>query len=148
RYLARKYGFLPADLKQAALQEQVHDLMADVGSLLVSHIQSKSEEDKAEFFTKFEVLLETLIKIQTKLLKDNGSTGRHFGDSLSYADIISYGFYMNLMVNVARFKADIADVIRPKLTSELVKLFTAVESDPLVKNHKSRGGSLAAVASA
>ncbi|KAJ2354187.1 hypothetical protein GGF43_003309, partial [Coemansia sp. RSA 2618] len=109
RYLARKYGFLPADLKQAALQEQVRDLMSDVKTLFFGSVRCRSEEDKTEFFAKFEDLLETLIKVQSKLLKDNGNTGRHFGDSLSYADIISYGFYMNLMVHLARFKADVAD---------------------------------------
>ncbi|KAJ2131801.1 hypothetical protein IW136_005222, partial [Coemansia sp. RSA 678] len=90
----------------------------------------------------------TLIKVQTKLLKDNGSTGRMFGDKLSYADIVTYGFYMTTMVSFAKFRAEIVDIIKPKLTPELVKLISVVESDPLVKKHKSRGGSLAAVVSA
>ncbi|KAJ2666455.1 hypothetical protein IW148_000943 [Coemansia sp. RSA 1199] len=148
RYLARTYGFLPADLKQAALQEQIRDLMSDVGNLITGYVHCKNEEDKAEFQTKFEGLLETLIKVQTKLLKDNGNTGRMFGDKLSYADIIAYGFYMNLLVSLIKFKADIVDDVKPKLTPEIVKLISTVETDPLVEKHKSRGGSLVAVVSA
>ncbi|KAJ2123829.1 hypothetical protein IW147_002258 [Coemansia sp. RSA 720] len=148
RYLARTYGFLPADLKQAALQEQLRDLMSDVIALFTSQVQCKNEEDKAEFQTKFDGLLETLINIQTKLLKDNNNTGRLFGNKLSYADIVTYGFYMTMLVSFAGFKADIIDIIKPKLTPEIVKLISVVESDPLVVKHKSRGGSLAAIVSA
>ncbi|KAJ2470796.1 hypothetical protein IWW56_006459, partial [Coemansia sp. RSA 2131] len=148
RYLARTYGFLPADLKQVALQEQLRDLTTDVSNRIIGYAQCKSKEDKSEFFTKFEELFETLIKVQTKLLKDNGNTGRLFGDKLSYADIIAYGFYMNLLVSLVKIKADIVDVIKPKLTPEIVKLISAVETDPLVEKHKSRGGSLVAVVSA
>ncbi|KAJ2341840.1 hypothetical protein GGF43_006078, partial [Coemansia sp. RSA 2618] len=142
RYLARKYGFLPADLKQAALQEQVRDLISDVVSLISAYMQCKNEEEKAEFFTKFEGLLETLIKVQSKLLHDNGSTGCMFGKSLSYADIVSYGFYMNVLANFVRYKADIVDIVKPKLSPELVRLFSAVETDPLVQKHTSNGVSL------
>ncbi|KAJ2834526.1 hypothetical protein J3B01_003948, partial [Coemansia erecta] len=148
RYLARTYGFLPTDLKQAALQEQIRDLMSDVGNLVTGYVQIKNGEDKAELFAKFEKLLETLVKVQTKLLKDNGNTGRMFGDNLSYADIIAYGLYMNMLVSLVKFKADIVDIIKPKLTPEVVKLISTVETDPLVVKHKSRGGSLVTVVSA
>ncbi|KAJ2341839.1 hypothetical protein GGF43_006077, partial [Coemansia sp. RSA 2618] len=93
-------------------------------------------------------LLETLVKVQTKLLQDNGNTGRMFGNGLSYADIVSYGFFMSLLVGSVKYKADIVDVVKPKLTPEVLKLISAVESDPLVTKHKSRGGSLVAVVSA
>ncbi|KAJ2666454.1 hypothetical protein IW148_000942 [Coemansia sp. RSA 1199] len=148
RYIARTYGFLPADLKQAALQEQLRDLISDVISLFFTQIQCKGEEDKAEFQTKFDGLLETLINVQTKLLKDNGNTGRLFGDKLSYADIITYGLYINLLVGFVKFNADIADNVKSKLTPEIVKLISTVETDPLVEKHKSRGGSLVAAISA
>ncbi|KAJ2502038.1 hypothetical protein GGH96_001438 [Coemansia sp. RSA 1972] len=142
RYIARAYGFLPADLKQAALQEQIRDLISDVVSLFFAQVQCKNKDDKAEFQTKFEGLLETLIKVQTKLLKNNGNTGRMFGDKLSYADIITYGFYIKLVVGFVKFNADIADNVKSKLTPEIVKLISVVESDPLVAKYKSRGGSL------
>ncbi|KAJ2502035.1 hypothetical protein GGH96_001435 [Coemansia sp. RSA 1972] len=148
RYIARTYGFLPANLKQAALQEQLRDLSTDVIALFTSQIHCKSENDKAEFQTKFEGLLETLIKNHTKLLKDNGNTGRLFGDKLSYADIVTYGFYMTILVSLARFKAGIVEIIKPKLTPEIVKLISVVESNSLVAKHKSRGGSLVAIVSA
>ncbi|KAJ2343183.1 hypothetical protein GGF43_005760 [Coemansia sp. RSA 2618] len=48
RYLARTFGFLPANLKQVALQEQIHDLIADVVGLFTGYVYCKNEEDKEE----------------------------------------------------------------------------------------------------
>ncbi|KAJ1790304.1 hypothetical protein LPJ62_002000 [Coemansia sp. RSA 2167] len=147
RYLARTYGFLPVDFKQAALQEQVRDLISDVNGLFTSYVYCQNANDRAMLFAKFESLLDTLIETQTTLLKDNGSTGRMFGNSLSYADIVAYGFYINILINAAQFKPDIANLIKPKLTPELVKLISTVEFDPLIEKHKSKDGSLVAVVS-
>ncbi|KAJ1854862.1 hypothetical protein GGH12_001507 [Coemansia sp. RSA 1822] len=148
RYLARTYGFLPADLKQAALQEQVRDLISDVNGLFTGYVYCQNANDKAMLIAKFESLLDTLIETQTILLKNNGNTGRLFGNSLSYADIVSYGFYINMMINAAQFKPDIANLIKPKLTPELVKLISTAEFDPLTVKHKSKDGSLTAAISA
>ncbi|KAJ1825504.1 hypothetical protein LPJ70_008002 [Coemansia sp. RSA 2708] len=148
RYLARVHGFLPADPKQAALQEQIRDLISDVGVFLGGYVQAKDEEGKKALFEKFEGLFETLVKVQTKLIKDNGNTGRLFGNSLSYADIVSYGFYKNVMIGIVKFDASIPALAKPKLTPEVAKLIATVEADPLVEKHTAKADSLVAAISA
>ncbi|KAJ2848163.1 hypothetical protein IWW36_003465, partial [Coemansia brasiliensis] len=142
RYIARKYGLLPADLQQAAHQEQLRDLGADVGTFLSVFAYSEVEETKKKAYEKFETLLKTVIEVQTKQLKKNGSNGHLFGDSLSYADITTYGLYKNLLIGFARFKPDIADSIRPMLSPEVIKLISTVETHPLVEKHTSKVDSL------
>ncbi|KAJ1830783.1 hypothetical protein LPJ63_004725 [Coemansia sp. RSA 2711] len=148
RYLSRKYGFLPADLKQAAHQEQLRDLIHDVNYALAGRITCKCEKDKEESNAKFKVLLDKVIDEQSRLIKDNGSTGRMFGEQLSYADIASYGFYKNLIQSAAQVLPDVADIVKHKLTPEVIKLISTVETDPLVKKHTSKGESLSAMATA
>ncbi|PIA18619.1 hypothetical protein COEREDRAFT_38719, partial [Coemansia reversa NRRL 1564] len=97
RYLARTYGLLPADLRKAALQEQLRDQMMDVVIAFSGYSRSISEEDKKAKKEAFEEIFEKFIALLTKILQDNGSTGRLFGDSLSYADISIYTFFKNLV---------------------------------------------------
>ncbi|KAJ2279972.1 hypothetical protein GGH19_004281 [Coemansia sp. RSA 1807] len=146
RYLARKYGFIPADLKQAALQEQLRDLMFDVNHALAGRLSSKCKEDRVESEKKFEDLLALVIKEQTKLITSNDNSGHLFGDSLSYADIVLYGFYKNLLQSVVVLLPDVADIVRTMLTPEVLNLISAVESDPKVVKHTSKGNSLARAA--
>ncbi|KAJ2666453.1 hypothetical protein IW148_000941 [Coemansia sp. RSA 1199] len=146
RYLARKYGFIPADLKQAALQEQLRDLMFDVNHALAGRLSSRCKEDRMESEKKFEDLLALVIKEQSKLITSNGNNGLLFGDCLSYADIVSYGFYKNLLQSVVVLLPDVADIVRTMLTPEVVNLISVVESDPKVVKHTSKGNSLAVAA--
>ncbi|KAJ1836491.1 hypothetical protein LPJ63_000279 [Coemansia sp. RSA 2711] len=147
RYLARVYGFLPADPKQAALQEQIRDLISDVTMFLGGYIRTSDEEEKKALFEKFSGLLETLVKVQSQLIKNNGSTGRLFGDSLSYADIVSYGFYKRLMIGIIMFDANIPSLAKPQLTPEIFKLITTVETDPLIEKYAAKSDSLVAAVS-
>ncbi|KAJ2797396.1 hypothetical protein H4R20_005197 [Coemansia guatemalensis] len=148
RYLARTYGFLPTDLKKAALQEQVRDLMADVASAFVGFLQAISEEDKKARLSSFDEILEKYIAVQTKNIKDNGNTGRLFGDNLSYADIATYSFFKNLAIGFVKFKADITEHVKPKLTPEIIKLISTVETDPKLAKIVLKSGNLSAVVSA
>ncbi|KAJ1831862.1 hypothetical protein LPJ63_003965 [Coemansia sp. RSA 2711] len=147
RYLARVYGFVPADPKQAARQEQICELMADVFSYLSGYIRASSDESKQMFLGKFEALLETLIEVQTKLIEGNGNNGRQFGDSLSYADMVAYGFYKKLMIAMARFDANVPKFVKSKLTPKITQLIATVEADPLLEKHTSKAESLAAAVS-
>ncbi|KAJ2815217.1 hypothetical protein FBU31_007006, partial [Coemansia sp. 'formosensis'] len=91
RYIARTYGFLPIDPRQAALQEQLRDCLNDV---LLAYIASMSVKDdaKAEAQTKLEGLLDKLIAVHSELLRKNGNNGHLFGSTLSFADIATYAF--------------------------------------------------------
>ncbi|KAJ2797397.1 hypothetical protein H4R20_005198 [Coemansia guatemalensis] len=145
RYLARTYGFLPADLQQAALQEQVRDQMSDMQKAFVSHIYAESSEDIQASLRSFNEILDMVIAVQTKLLKANGNTGRLFGTSLSYADIAIYAVYKNLMIGWAKKKPDIVDIVKPKLTPEVIKLICTVEADPRLSRHTTNSSGLVAV---
>ncbi|KAJ2083068.1 hypothetical protein H4R24_001107 [Coemansia sp. RSA 988] len=148
RYLARTYGFLPTDLKKAALQEQVRDIMSDVGTAFAGYIRAISEEDKKARFEAFGEILDKYIAIQTKTIQSNGNTGRLFGDNLSYADIVTYSLFKNMGIGFVKFKADILDIVKPKLTPEIIKLISTVETDPKLAKIVLKSGNLSALISA
>ncbi|KAJ2158337.1 hypothetical protein GGF46_003838 [Coemansia sp. RSA 552] len=148
RYLARTHGLLPADLKQAAHQEQLRDQMTDVLISMVNLLTAKSDEDKKEKKEKFDELLERMIKVQTRILKENGNTGRLFGDSLSYADIAIYATYKFIAVGSVERFPEYAGYITPKVTPEVISFFKTVENDPLVNKRTSATDSLVAAVTA
>ncbi|KAJ2794282.1 hypothetical protein H4R20_006279 [Coemansia guatemalensis] len=148
RYLARTYGFLPTDLKKAALQEQIRDQLIDAIVAFTGFVRDIHDEDKNAKLKTFEEMLDKIIAIQTKNLKSNGNTGRLFGDSLSYADIATYVFFKNVAIGFVKFKADIADYLKPKLTPEIIKLISTVETDPKLAKNVLKSGNLVAAISA
>ncbi|KAJ2783530.1 hypothetical protein H4R18_001663 [Coemansia javaensis] len=145
RYLARKYGFLPADLQEAAMQEQFFDQQHDVVADFNKCETLAEGEDRRERRKDVDEILDKLIEVQTAILQRNGNTGRMFGDGLSLADAASYGFYKVFMIGFVRLQADIANVIRAKLTPEIVKHLALVEADPALKAHTDKAESLMAV---
>ncbi|KAJ2801353.1 hypothetical protein H4R20_003708 [Coemansia guatemalensis] len=148
RYLARIYGFLPADLKQAALQEQVRDQVTDVVTAFVGYMEAASEEDKKAKLESFDELLDRFMTVQTKHIQSNGNTGRLFGDSLSYADILTYVFYKIMGIEFAKYKPEIMDYLKPKLTPEIIKFIFTVEAEPKLAKNVLKSGNLSAVVSA
>ncbi|KAJ2713919.1 hypothetical protein H4R19_002004, partial [Coemansia spiralis] len=147
RYLARKFGFLPADLKQAALQEQFHDQGAD---MFLSYYASlfAPESVKADKTKAFEANLEKFASAQTDLLVSNGNNGYLFGDSFSYADAVSYGYYQHLLTETTKHRADIVEFVSSKLSPEIIKHFATIESDPAVEKQTTKTPSIAALVQA
>ncbi|KAJ2157998.1 Glutathione S-transferase [Coemansia sp. RSA 521] len=145
RYLARAYGFIPSDIRQAALQEQLRDQASDMFAAFISQLVAKSEEDRKENFAKFDGLLDKLVEVQTKQINANGNIGHMFGDRLSYADIVTYAFYKIIVVGMVKRQANIVNIVKPKLTPQLIKLITTVEANPLLASYTARGDSLAAI---
>ncbi|KAJ2158109.1 hypothetical protein GGF46_004014 [Coemansia sp. RSA 552] len=142
RYLARKYGFLPTDLVQAAAQEQLRDQMADVFNAFANRLFSKSAEDTEMNDEKLATLLSRFIKVHVGILQANGNTGYHFGPGLSYADMNIYSFYKNILVNLVEMRSEFGDLVRPKLTPEAAHFVATVEADPLVKDYMSKTESI------
>ncbi|PIA18618.1 hypothetical protein COEREDRAFT_79646 [Coemansia reversa NRRL 1564] len=144
RYLARTYGLLPADLKEAALQEQVRDQITDVINTFVSFIEAISEEDKKARLEAFGELLDKFIAVYSVHIRNNGNTGHLFGNSLSFADIVTYVLFKNVVFGLVKFKADIADYTKPKFTPEIIKLISTVETDPKLTKFVLKSGNLSA----
>ncbi|KAJ2797395.1 hypothetical protein H4R20_005196, partial [Coemansia guatemalensis] len=88
------------------------------------------------------------IAVLTKNIQNNGNTGRLFGDSLSYADIATYSYFKNLAIYFAKFKTDIVEHIKPKLTPEIIKLISTVEDDPKLSKTVLKSGNLSSIISA
>ncbi|KAJ2831841.1 hypothetical protein FBU31_002196 [Coemansia sp. 'formosensis'] len=142
RYLARTYGFLPMDPRQAALQEQLHDRQLDILEACRAYM-TVSDSAKEEAFAKFEGLLDKAISIHTEILRENGNTGYSFGSTLSYADITLYWFMKLFLIQLVQFSEAVPKLFKAKLTPGLVKLVATVEADPLLVAYMSEKGSLA-----
>ncbi|KAJ2048007.1 hypothetical protein H4S04_004088 [Coemansia sp. S16] len=147
RYLARTYGFLPADPRKAALQEQIRDRFTDV--ILAFFIQrSASDEKKEELVTKFEELLSKQVEVSSQVLRDNGSNGHFFGDKLTYVDIAAYAFFKYLIVSSKDLSETVSGLVKSSLTPELHKLIAVVEADPLLEAQVAKSDTLASELSA
>ncbi|KAJ2724185.1 hypothetical protein GGI07_002139 [Coemansia sp. Benny D115] len=128
RYLGRVFGFLPADQKIASRQEQIRDQQIDI----VVHFFIKhglAGKDEAANL-KFDELLSKMFEVHSRILRENGSNGHFIGDSLSFIDICTYAFFELFLKFLTKFQADITEVVVSRLTPEIAKLLTTVESDP------------------
>ncbi|KAJ2793695.1 hypothetical protein H4R20_006465 [Coemansia guatemalensis] len=145
RYIARKYGLIPADLREAALQEQMRDQLSDAHTSLLRCFFAIGKEDKKTRMTAFLVVFDDVIAIQSKLLRENGNRGRLFGSRISYADIVSYGFYKDLLIGMGKHDENIVDIVKSKLTPEISCLIYTVETDSRLERYILKTGSLLAI---
>ncbi|PIA14943.1 hypothetical protein COEREDRAFT_9808 [Coemansia reversa NRRL 1564] len=148
RYIARTYGLVPSDLRAAALQEQMRDQLSDAHTALIRYFFAINEKDKDMRMAVFLKLFDEVIVIQSKLLRENGNTGRLFGTLNSYADIVSYGFYKDLLIGMGRYDEYIVDIVKSKLTPEIANLIYTVEADPRLEKYMLKAGSLLATINA
>ncbi|KAJ2062373.1 hypothetical protein GGI17_002491 [Coemansia sp. S146] len=140
RYLARTFKFFSTDLKQAARQEQLRDQQADVTDAFFAQLHMVGEAKK-EKRGEFDIMLDKIAEIHTTLLRKNGDCGHLFGEELSYADMSVYAFYKMFILYAVTHDADIAPVVKDKITPEILNLIRAVESDPLLEDHVAKKGS-------
>ncbi|KAJ2609184.1 hypothetical protein H4S08_004155 [Coemansia sp. RSA 1365] len=110
----------------------------------MSFIEAISEEDKKVRLEAFGELLDRFIAVYSKHIQDNGNTGHLFGNSLSFADIVTYVLFKNVVLGLVKFKTDIADYTKPKLTPEIIKLISTVETDPKLIKFVLKSGNLSA----
>ncbi|KAJ2825547.1 hypothetical protein GGI24_003130, partial [Coemansia furcata] len=147
RYLARTYGFLPADPRKAALQEQIRDRLTDI--LIAFFVQrSASDEKKEELLAKFEGLLAKQVEVTTQTLRDNGNNGHFFGSELTYVDIASYAFFKYMIVSAKEYQESVSELVKTSLTPELHKLIAVVEADPLLAAQVDKSEKLVSIVSA
>ncbi|KAJ2746935.1 hypothetical protein GGI20_000922 [Coemansia sp. BCRC 34301] len=141
RYLARTFNFIPADLKQAARQEQLRDQHLDIIIAFFSQMQMVGEAQK-ERKDEFDEMLNKLAEIHTTTLRENGDCGRLFGNALSFGDMSAYAFYKLFVMYAVTFDAAVGPIVKDKITPEVMSLIRAVESDPLLEEHVAKKGSL------
>ncbi|KAJ1895180.1 hypothetical protein LPJ71_006800, partial [Coemansia sp. S17] len=142
RYVARTYGFLPADPWNAALQEQLRDRLNDVVLAFFAH-KSVSEGERQAVHDKFVDLLDKLVAVHSELLRKNGNNGHLFGTELSFADISTYAFLRMFLINPMPSLEHSPQLVKAKLTPEIAKLAITVEADPLLEAFVSKKGGLA-----
>ncbi|KAJ2686140.1 hypothetical protein IWW39_003832 [Coemansia spiralis] len=147
RYLARTYGFLPADPRKAALQEQIRDRLTDI--ILAFYMQRVASDDKKnELVTKFEDLLKKQVEVSSQALRENGNNGHFFGGELTYVDIATYAFFKYLVVSVKDMQESVSELAKASLTPELHKLISVIEADPLLAAQVDKTEKLVSVLSA
>ncbi|KAJ2804434.1 hypothetical protein H4R20_002514, partial [Coemansia guatemalensis] len=128
--------------------EQVRDQMADVLAAFVVSGRAISDEDKKAAQKSLDEILDKFIAVQSKNIQNNGNTGYLFGNSLSYADIVLYAFFKNMMIGFVKLKPEIADYVKPKITPEIIKLISTVEADPKFAKNVLKSGNLSEVVTA
>ncbi|KAJ1962941.1 hypothetical protein GGI12_002351 [Dipsacomyces acuminosporus] len=146
RYLARTYGFLPADLKLSARQEEIRDLQTDIGMQFFYQSTAK-DETKKEQEEKFFSLFDKLIEVLTDKLQSNGNNGHLFGNELSYIDMATYAMFRLFAFDLDKFHEGIGKITTGKLTPEIAKLIATVEQEPALAPHLSKLDKLAALVS-
>ncbi|KAJ2024093.1 hypothetical protein GGI06_001140 [Coemansia sp. S85] len=147
RYLARTYGFLPADPRKAALQEQIRDRLTDI-SIAFDVQRLASDDKKEESVDKFKDLLKRQIEASSKALRDNGNNGHFFGSELTYVDIATYAFFKRMIISVRDAQESISDLVKASLTPELHKLIAVVEASPRLAAQVDKAEKLVSVLSA
>ncbi|KAJ2550618.1 hypothetical protein EV175_003998 [Coemansia sp. RSA 1933] len=131
RYLARKYGFIPTSLKDAARQEQLRDVQADVG-ILSNEVRLGAGNEAKE---RLIYLIGQLIGFHTEVLRENGSNGYFFGDKLSYVDMSLYGFFKLIFAHPPESIPTYVQDIKERITPEIAKVIDNVESHPLLHDY-------------
>lgn len=144
RYLAHTYGFLPADWKQAARQEQYRDQMYDAFAAYVAQIHAKPEK-KQELRDHYVGLLERMVRVHSKAICENGNNGHYFGDKLTYIDLVAYGFIKMFSIgHLDKYEEGTRALFKSKISPEFIKLVEVVEADPLLAEYVSKGDKMAA----
>ncbi|KAJ1662710.1 hypothetical protein IW140_006230 [Coemansia sp. RSA 1813] len=130
RYLARTFGFFPSDPKKAALQEQLHDQMADV-TTAYSQIRNNASDSAKE---KFNELLVKLKEILPKALENNGSSISPQSNGLTYIDMCVYSFFKHMIIFTLKFTPEYIDNILDAVTPEVTKLISIVIAEPSLQS--------------
>ncbi|KAJ2804234.1 hypothetical protein H4S07_004276 [Coemansia furcata] len=131
RYLARTYGFLPADPLEAAKQEHIRERLTEVLNAFVIQC-SASDDKKDELVAKFKDMLANTIKLLSMKLDMGTSSGHYFGDALTYADIASYAFFKYMIITAKELQGNVSELIMTKLTPQLDFHLRVIESHPLL----------------
>ncbi|KAJ3037309.1 hypothetical protein HDV00_001804 [Rhizophlyctis rosea] len=88
RYLARKFGFVGNDEKEAAVIDSVAESIFELHTAFYMYTRGASAAEKPTLREKFNTtMLPTFYKFHSRILEKNGNSGHYVGSKLSYADI-------------------------------------------------------------
>ncbi|KAJ2451827.1 hypothetical protein EV183_003355 [Coemansia sp. RSA 2336] len=142
RYLARKFGFFPTDIKQAAEQEQLAEQQYDVVKAFFDKLLIPQEQLE-KIGDGFDALLDRIVEKHSQILENNPH-GYLFGDSMSYADISCYAFYKLFILYMPVYQPDVANVVASKVTPSISAFISRIESNPLLASYVAESKSVAA----
>ncbi|OMH83983.1 putative glutathione S-transferase 6 [Zancudomyces culisetae] len=123
RYIARKYGFLPADLEQSAIAESYVDNIVDSIDLFYKHHYVEKNDASKEAVQK---AVKYLISRHEPILAANPS-GHYIGNKLSYPDIYLYHLYFMLT------ETGLTDFINESTAPHITKLAKSLAALPAVQ---------------
>ncbi|KAI8321839.1 hypothetical protein GQ54DRAFT_311460, partial [Martensiomyces pterosporus] len=98
-----------------------------------------------ELTEKFHDLVDKLIEVLTKALKENGNNGYFVANKISYLDIATYAFFRVFFISVKKLREDISDEVKAKLTPEITKLIVNIEGHPALAARVSKVDKLTAL---
>ncbi|KAJ2784344.1 hypothetical protein GGI15_002291 [Coemansia interrupta] len=133
RYLARKYGFMPTELKLASRQEEIREQQIDTIQAFFN--VNRFEGSKEFALGRFYIILDRLLNVHSAILRENGNNGHYFGDRLTYVDIGAYGIIRAIVIHGKGLENERSRHLIEKITPEFKKLVETVESDPLLQAH-------------
>ncbi|KAJ1956663.1 hypothetical protein EC988_001227 [Linderina pennispora] len=134
RYILRTYDLLPTDAKAAARQEQLRDQFTDILLSVVFYTGAEGER-KAQLKEKTITLIETAVKVYSKLLRENGSNGHFIGGNTTYVDIAFYNMISYIRANNKEKGDGFASYLTVENVPEFEKVIAAVEAEPALQSH-------------
>ncbi|KAJ1956587.1 hypothetical protein GGI12_005267 [Dipsacomyces acuminosporus] len=129
RFLAHKHGFLPTDVEQSALHEQIRDRYIDLWRVHMDYIKA-FDIRKDDLAAKYEDDARKLVELHSELLRENGSNGHFFGDNTTYVDLATYAFLKFFRLESSRALERKLNIFTPENAPEFQKLYETVEADP------------------
>ncbi|KAJ1928943.1 hypothetical protein EC988_010141, partial [Linderina pennispora] len=133
RYLLRKYNLMPSDPALAARQEQLRDQLYDT-YVAMGYAMHSDGDFKQMLVRRRDEMLESLTRVHSKALQDNGGNGHFFGDKTTYPDLAFYAFVIHIRAESAKDgSAELAAHFNLETVPEFGKLVAAIEADPALQ---------------
>ncbi|KAJ1938975.1 hypothetical protein FBU59_004275 [Linderina macrospora] len=128
RYLARKYSLMPADLQQAARQEQLRDQLTEVQKYHFEYCKATGTR-KEILVDKYREEASKLAEVHARVLRENGNNGHYVGDKTSYIDIAAYAFFKFFRSEGPRALEKQLRLFEPENAPEIAKLNATIEAE-------------------
>ncbi|KAJ1724995.1 hypothetical protein LPJ53_000784 [Coemansia erecta] len=148
RYLARKYGFIPNDPQLASRQEEIRDQQRDVIQAF-TNVKKFQGEALQEALKAYRTIVDKVLEVHSRILRENGNNGFYFGNDLSFADLGALAIFRTIIyMDGGKLEEERSKYLAENLTPEFKKLIETLESNPKLQAHISDTKILSLVSSA